>query len=113
MGTGKNWKYFKKRKTICATQLFHANGFKINDIKIYLFVVRLKRNNDSNLILCRVFYGCQSIFTYIILYMYTLIFLAAPKSNLYGCNLNKYELNSRSIECYERKMKKSCAIELL
>ena len=58
------------------------------------------------LTLCRALYGCQSIFTYITLYMYILIFLAAPKRHLYGCNLNKYELSSRSIDCYERKIKR-------
>lgn len=26
-----------------ATKVFHGNGFKINDVKIYLLVVRLKR----------------------------------------------------------------------
>lgn len=38
--------------------------------------------------------------------MYILIFLAEPKRHLCGCNLNKYELSSRSIDCYERKIKK-------
>lgn len=32
----------KKRQTVRAG-FFHGNGFEINDVKIYLFVVRLKK----------------------------------------------------------------------
>lgn len=37
-----NWKDWKSKKDR-ATQFFHGNAFKINDVKFYLFVERLKK----------------------------------------------------------------------